>query len=53
MHDNLLWNMEETQGKVYFQPGIYTRINLAIHNNQGEPVRLKGGFLFLHLKICI
>ena len=50
---HLLWSTEETQGKSYTKRGIYRTVELGIRDREGEPVKLKGGVLFIHFKVCI
>ena len=49
-HTTLLWGSSESLGQI--RVGKYSQINLAICDEQGQVVKLDGGFLFLHLKIC-
>lgn len=49
-HTTLLWGSSEALGQI--RVGRYSQINLTICDEQDQVVKLDGGFLFLHLKIC-
>lgn len=51
-HTNLTWDTHHTLEKSYFRAGVFRQLRLRFCDGQGRTLKLNGGVLFLHLKLC-